>query len=84
MNEPGKEPARALTLQLLQWLVDRPRPYSEVVETWRTSCPRLSIWEDACIDGLIDCDQSAGRIVVPSAKGSALLQAQGPGRAPQR
>jgi hypothetical protein len=73
--EPQNEPARALTLQLLEWLLDRPRTYSEVLDAWRTTCPRLSIWEDACIDGLIGCDQNADRRVVPSPKGQALLRA---------
>jgi hypothetical protein len=68
------DPTSALTLQLLEWIADRPRPYAEVLEAWRTACPRLSIWEDACIDGLIDCDQSHGRIVLLSPKGQALLQ----------
>jgi hypothetical protein len=67
------EPSRALTLQLLEWISERPRTYAEVLETWRTTCPRLSIWEDACIDGLVDCD-SQSRIVSVSAKGRALLQ----------
>jgi hypothetical protein len=67
------EPARALTLQLLDWISERPRTYSEVLETWRTTCPRLSIWEDACIDGLVDCDPDS-RIVSVSAKGRTLLR----------
>ena len=29
------------------------RPYSEVIETWRTSCPRLTIWEDAVDRGYV-------------------------------
>ncbi|CAJ0813422.1 MULTISPECIES: hypothetical protein [Ralstonia] len=68
------DPTRALTLQLLQSLAERPRPYAEVLETWRTSCPRLSIWEDACIDGLVDCLPDT-RLVTVSARGRALLAA---------
>jgi hypothetical protein len=67
------EPARALTLQLLDWISERPRTYAEVLETWRTTCPRLSIWEDACIDGLVDCHPDS-RIVSVSAKGRTLLR----------
>ncbi|MET3446446.1 hypothetical protein [Ralstonia sp. 1138] len=70
------DPTRALTLQLLQSLAERPRHYAEVLETWRTSCPRLSIWEDACIDGLVDCvpDSAPGlQLVTVSARGRALL-----------
>ncbi|ANJ74088.1 hypothetical protein K6V72_09225 [Ralstonia insidiosa] len=72
------DPTRALTLQLLQSLVERPRPYTEVLEAWRTSCPRLSIWEDACIDGLVDCAPGSSpeqHLVTVSARGRALLAA---------
>ena len=41
-----------LVLDLLEWLVAGPRSYEEVMEAWRTSCPRLSIWEDAVDGGL--------------------------------
>ena len=36
-----------LIFDLLEWLAIRPRPYAEAMEVWRTSCPRLTIWEDA-------------------------------------
>jgi hypothetical protein len=68
------DPTRALTLQLLQSLADHPRPYREVLETWRTSCPRLAIWEDACVDGLVDCVPET-HLVTVSARGRALLAA---------
>ena len=70
------DPARALTLQLLEWINDRPRSYGEVLEAWRTSCPRLSIWEDACIAGLVDSQPGPGHIVVLTAKGRAMLADQ--------
>ena len=63
-----------LTLDLLDSLAHRPRPYAEVVEAWRTSCPRLSIWEDACLAGLVQCDAGTQGLVRPSDKGLALLQ----------
>jgi hypothetical protein len=44
----------ALTMQLLQWIGTRPREYQETIDAWRTSCPRLTIWEDALSDGLIE------------------------------
>jgi hypothetical protein len=67
------EPTNALTLQLLEWIADHPRRYDEALEAWRTTCPRLSIWEDACIDGLIDCEPGS-RLVSLSTKGKLLLQ----------
>ena len=39
-----------LILDFLEWLAAEPRPYAEVMDGWRTSCPRLTIWEDA-VDG---------------------------------
>ena len=69
------QPANALTLQLLEWISNHPRTYAEALDAWRTSCPRLSIWEDACIDGLIDCD-AGSQLVSVSAKGRALLRQQ--------
>ena len=41
------EAADSLVLDLVEWIAREPRPYSEVIATWRTSCPRLTIWEDA-------------------------------------
>ena len=69
------EPAMHLRRQMLEWIAERPRAYSEVIEVWRTSCPRLSIWEDACIDGLIDCTPDARHLVSLSAAGEAWLRA---------
>jgi hypothetical protein len=71
--ETGNPMTRALTLQLLEWILLRPRTYAETLQAWRTSCPRLSIWEDACIDGLIEI-APGGRIVAVSAKGALLLK----------
>jgi len=76
MQTAVTEPTHALTLQLLEWISDRPRSYAEVLDAWRTSCPRLSIWEDACIAGLIDCAPDAGHIVLLSPKGRSLLAAR--------
>jgi hypothetical protein len=40
-------------LQFLDWVASRPRTYAEAMDAWRTSCPRLSVWEDALLAGLI-------------------------------
>jgi hypothetical protein len=66
-------PVNALTVQLLEWISDHPRTYAEALDVWRTSCPRLSIWEDAGIAGLIDCEPGTG-IVSVSAKGQMALR----------
>lgn len=61
-----------LTLQMLEWIAERPRDYAEVMEAWRTTCPRLSLWEDACIDGLIEHDSGTGKVIL-SPRARALL-----------
>ena len=43
----------SLMLDLVEWLERRPRSYAEAIEAWRTSCPRLTVWEDAIDGGLI-------------------------------
>ncbi len=61
----------ALTLQLLEWLAERPRSYGETIEAWKSSCPRLTIWEDAVAEGLVRVERGsvvltqAGRSRVP-------------------
>jgi hypothetical protein len=61
-----------LVLDLLAWLEREPRSYAEVMEAWRTSCPRLTVWEDAVDRGLV-VRQGGG--VVPTDAGRAFLRA---------
>jgi hypothetical protein len=42
-----------LTVQFLDWVAERPRGRAEVIEAWSSTCPRLTIWEDATADGLV-------------------------------
>jgi hypothetical protein len=46
-------PSGDLTMQFLEWLSEQPRTYGDTMDAWRTSCPRLSIWEDALSAGLV-------------------------------
>ena len=62
----------APTLQLLAWVAERSRTYAETIEVWKTSCPRLSVWEDAVTDGLLRINR--GYVVVTTA-GSEILAA---------
>jgi D-3-phosphoglycerate dehydrogenase len=39
---------------MLAWLARDARPYGEVMEAWRTSCPRLPVWEDATERGFVE------------------------------
>ena len=69
-------PSGYLILQFLAWLAEHPRSYGEAMDAWRTSCPRLSIWEDAMNEGLIELGEGRwrDRRVRVTAKGHALLQ----------
>ena len=68
------EAPEALILDLLEWLAKRDRSYEEVMGAWRTSCPRLPVWEDANDRGLVQTDGSTVRI---TASGRALLVEHG-------
>ena len=37
----------ALIFDLLEYVACKERGYTEVMEAWRTSCPRLPVWEEA-------------------------------------
>ena len=64
-----------LILDFLEWIAAKPRPYSEVMDVWRTSCPRLTVWEDANDRGLITTKNAEGRLVVAiTSLGRALLE----------
>ena len=49
-----------LMRQFLAWVDERPRSYTETMAAWRTSCPRLSVWEDATLDGLVHLTGAEG------------------------
>lgn len=50
----------ALVVDLLSWLETGQRPYEEVLSAWRTSCPKLPVWEDANDRGLVTRVTAAG------------------------
>ena len=54
----------ALLRQLLAWLAQEERPYADVMEAWRTTCPQLPVWEEANDRGFVDQTQADGRAVV--------------------
>jgi hypothetical protein len=65
------DPVDDLILDLLEWIGPGARPYREVLDAWKTSCPRLTVWEDANDRGYIARD---GALVSLSAAGSAHLR----------
>jgi len=54
----------ALIVDLLNWLATRERTYEEVIDIWRTSCPRLPVWEDAKDRGFVAQEKFNGREIV--------------------
>jgi len=54
----------ALILDLVEWVIKRDRSYAEVMDAWRTSCPRLPVWEEANDRGLVVMENVNGRCVV--------------------
>jgi hypothetical protein len=56
----------ALILDLIEWIGPEPRPYGEVLEAWRTSCPRLPVWEDATDRGFITRHRAPGQVPLVS------------------
>jgi hypothetical protein len=67
-----------LVLDLVQWIAREPRTYAEVIDAWKTSCPRLTVWEDAIDLGYVTRRNvgARGTIVVVTAAGRALLDAR--------
>ena len=64
-----------LILDLLEWLARGERSYEEVMDAWRTSCPRLPVWEEANDRGLV---RRAEATVSISPSGVAFLEARRP------
>ncbi|WP_019016080.1 hypothetical protein [Elioraea tepidiphila] len=64
-----------LILDLVAFVAARPRAYAEVIEAWRTSCPRLAVWEEAVERGLVAFEHGAdGSVqVAATAAGRAAL-----------
>jgi hypothetical protein len=73
------ETTDALVLDLVEWIAREPRLYSDAIETWRTSCPRLTIWEDAVDRGYVARRPVAGQgiRVAITASGKKLLRNNG-------
>jgi D-3-phosphoglycerate dehydrogenase len=84
-----------IMIQFLQWIADRPRSREDVMDAWRSSCPRFPVWEDARADGLIrQCGGDRGehrveltergraalrRAAIPSRSGRGQIAASGSG-----
>ena len=63
-----------LVLDFVEWIAAGPRRYCEVMEAWKTSCPRLTIWEDAIDQGLVQRARIDGQLSIETtAAGRDLL-----------
>lgn len=63
-----------LILDLVEWVAREERSHAELMENWRTSCPRLTVWEDAVDRGYL---ARQGRLIAVTAKGRELLSTSG-------
>ncbi|HEY1630942.1 MAG TPA: hypothetical protein VGF56_06475 [Rhizomicrobium sp.] len=67
------DPIEPLIADLVAWVAQEDRPYLDVMDAWRTSCPRLPVWEEANARGLVTR--------VRGADGAAMVRATEAGRA---
>jgi len=55
------DPVESLIIDLLEWIGPQGRPYGDVMDAWRTSCPRLPVWEEANARGFIEQRHRSGQ-----------------------
>jgi hypothetical protein len=68
----------SLVLDLLEWIAKEPRSYRQTMDAWRTSCPRLAIWEEAVDRGFVVRESSADGVRVKTTdRGLAFLARHG-------
>ncbi len=65
-----------LILDLLDWIGPGQRSYLDVLDVWRTSCPRLPVWEEAVARGFIERGyaEGLGQLICVSAVGKQHLE----------
>jgi hypothetical protein len=61
-----------LIVDLLAWLGSDRRPYAEVLDAWRTSCPRFPVWEEANDRGFLERHHVPGEGQFISVSGAGL------------
>jgi hypothetical protein len=61
----------SLVFDLVEWVGNEPRTYGQVMDAWRTSCPRLTVWEEALDRGFL---LRNGEGVAVTDAGRAFLQ----------
>jgi hypothetical protein len=61
----------SLVFDLVEWVGKEPRTYRQVMDAWRTSCPRLTVWEEALDRGLL---VRCGEKVAVTEKGRSFMR----------
>lgn len=68
-----------LVRDLVEWIAKEPRQYRDVIDAWRTSCPRLMVWEDAAERGFVERQNLPGQgsYVIATEAGRKFVQSYG-------
>ncbi len=67
------ESTSLIMVQFLSWVADRPRTRDQAIEAWH-SCPHISAWEDAIVDGLVRIENDGNRTIALTPRGRAALE----------
>jgi hypothetical protein len=69
-----------LVRDLVEWVAKEPRQYRDVLDAWRTSCPRLMVWEAAAERGFVQRKilEGRGSCVIATEAGRAFVQSYAP------
>ena len=67
------ESSSLIMVQFLSWVADRTRTREQAVEAWH-SCPHISVWEDAVVDGLVHTVNDGRRTIALTAHGRDVLK----------
>jgi hypothetical protein len=73
------QPISPLMMQFLTWVAAGPRSYGDTMEAWRTTCPRMTVWEDAVSEGLVRLEANGAKNdcrVSLTARGRTILAAE--------
>ena len=75
----------SLVFDLVEWVAREPRAYADMLDAWRTSCPRLMVWEEAIERKLVMRKPVPGQgtIVVVTEAGQRFLKSRQPAPNPE-
>jgi hypothetical protein len=70
------ETIEPLVRDLVEWVAKEPRQYRDVLDAWRTSCPRLMVWEAASERGYVQRKllEGQGSCVIATEAGRKFIQ----------